>query len=255
MGIDAEMYVEVSDKVTPNEVLVVSRRLVDAVGPDKFWLRDEFSDYMHAIPAKGQTMPHALYMVTHETWDSNQNDGVITRPPGKAFVKVSLGSRFYGKGYERGPIDDQLTVARFLKAAWPDGKVFYGGDSSGVAFEEVTPAWEKDILRHFHAVGHTPYRGGFDNPLMDQPRPGEKAVQRPKPCPRCLTSMTRNGWGVGFGAFFCGSCNLTLETHDNGQTFVNRRDKRNAAARAVRERLEAMEDTELLKLYFDSQES
>ena len=251
MGIDAEMYVDVPRKVTPEEVLKVSRQLVDCLGPEVFWLRDEFSDYMNAKPAEGQTMPHALYVVSEESQDSADEDEARVQPqPGHTFVKVSLGSRYYGKGYERGPFADHIAVRNFLKHHYPDGKVFYGGDSSGVLFEEMTDAWVKKELAHFHTVGHAPYRGGFDSGTMD--RYDKVPVGRPKPCPRCLTPLIKNGWGADFGAFFCNSCDLQLETRDGGKTFQNRREKSHKAMTTLMAKLEAMGDKELMKLWSDA---
>lgn len=220
MGIDCEMYAEVSDKVTPEDVLRVSRRMVECLGKEIFWLRDNNDDYLHAILAKGQTLPHALYITTEETWDSNENGGIVKLPKGKRFVHVSTFTRYYGKGYERGPIHLQMEVARFLKASFKGCKVFYGGDSSGVPFEEVTDEWMADIMAHYYTVAHEPYHGSFDSHLSRQ-----DSIKRPPDCHRCLCKLIRNGFSgkeeTTFGSFYCPSCDANVETHDNGTTYVD----------------------------------
>lgn len=200
MGVDAEMYAEIDETITPEQILEVSRRLVDCFGTGTLWLRDEFADYLMGIPAKGQTKPHALIPVTESDY--------LTAAPGKRLVMVMLGCRYYGKGYERGPFHDIAAIARFLRSTWPTGRVFYGGDS-GDTLEEWTDEFERDLWDHFVKNGHRPYRAYFsDNEI------------RPPTCDRCLVPMLRTGFGGDFAAWHCLSCNRAAETHDGGKTLV-----------------------------------
>lgn len=229
MGIDAEMYADIPDTVTPEDVLKVSRRMVDCFGTQPFWLMSSKPSYRDIKMAAKQTLPHALYLIDEESQDSNETP-YIKPKKGRQFVKVSLGGRYYGKGYERGDIGTPILIARFLKHHWPDAKCFYGGDSSGVLYDEMTEDWETEILTHLFTVGHEPYRG-----VMSFTEVGEKTPT----CPRCLTNLIRNGTGQGgqWGVFYCNSCDLQLETNDNGKTYTNRKEDSYKAAREFWEKV------------------
>lgn len=75
------------------------------------------------------------------------------------WVEINFGGeRYYGRGYERGPCLNQVTILGWLLRNLPEGSlVYFGGDST-----ETLPQWtledETDCLDHYFRVGHAPYR-------------------------------------------------------------------------------------------------
>ena len=212
MGIDAKMYISVPRIISPEEVLEKSRLMINCLGTKSFWMDDEPDS--NKIMAKGQTIPHALSIVKEMDQDCDGPMGTITPNKNETLIEPSLLSRFYGKDYERGPFHEHIMICNFLKFHWPDGKVYYGGDSSGIMFEEMTDEWLDNITAHFFTVGHNPYTGGFISL-------NNSNIIKPTDCKRCLAPMIQYGWGNDYAAFTCNGCEHKVETYDNGKTYIN----------------------------------
>ena len=63
-------------------------------------------------------------------------------------VVANITPRFYGEGYERGDWPAIYGAIRLLQAAFPQARVFYGGDTDDNA-EEVTPRRLAELWAHF----------------------------------------------------------------------------------------------------------
>lgn len=102
--------------------------------------------------------------------------------------------RYYGIGYERGPILTFINIAEWLEACVPELKdIYYGGDSSEHIGLFNKP--ERDIIKaHFYKVGHLPYRQGFSDE-------GKVTL-----CPRCNEQPIINSWSGGTCGGSCYGC-------------------------------------------------
>jgi hypothetical protein len=203
MGIDAEMFVRTKEKITPQEVLAIARRLAEAFWRDEFFIKHPRSEYLF-----GDKPRHCLSIVK-----KIEQDGPDILPEeGETFVKVHLTGRYYGVGYERGDLPKLLTIAGWLEANVPGGSVWYGGDSSGVVHKPFGKAQRDKLFKHFCAVGHEPYAGAS---WCD---PNEFPLPIPK-CELCKTPFVRYGAGRTYGAYSCHGCGFHLRTHDSGHTW------------------------------------
>lgn len=72
-------------------------------------------------------------------------------------VEVATLARYYGPGYERGYWPDIYGAIRVLQAAFPEAKVYYGGDSSDDG-EECTDEFLAEIWEHFLGPHGDDYR-------------------------------------------------------------------------------------------------
>lgn len=72
-------------------------------------------------------------------------------------VTVDTMARYYGPGYERGPWPDIYGAIRTLQAAFPEAKVFYGGDTSDDGIE-CTDEYLAEIWEHFLGPHGDDYR-------------------------------------------------------------------------------------------------
>jgi hypothetical protein len=72
-------------------------------------------------------------------------------------VELSNNQRYYGPGYERGDWPGIYGAIRLMQAAFPDRKVFYGGDSSDVG-EECTEEFLAAMWEHFLGPHGDDYR-------------------------------------------------------------------------------------------------
>jgi len=225
MGIDAEMYVSLMRPVDDLEILDLAKCLYHRFGNHMFLCDTDYGN--------GEDRKHCAYRV-----DEVIQDGpTIHAEPGETFIELRLWGRYYGEGYERGPWHAHDAIIRYIKHRWPEARVFYGGDSSGVLFEECTDAWLARAWAHFCAVGHEPYQQPFATqvPAGTEAEKGKKfesqvstmfgagrsddGIAQPDPCPRCMEPLVRCGWGKTFASYYCLTCDQGVETHDSGETW------------------------------------
>jgi len=76
-----------------------------------------------------------------------------------AGIRLHTLDRYYGPGYERGPWPRIAGHIEWLRHRFPDGKVWYGGDS-GDTLNKVTDAFMAGMWKHWATVGGEPYRRG-----------------------------------------------------------------------------------------------
>ena len=123
MGIDVNLYAEADP--SPEELTAV----------------EEFFNARSNIGYAAE----AVLTVDDEEWFSSPR------------VTVDTMSRYYGPGYERGPWPDIYGAIRVLQAAFPEAKVFYGGDTSDDGIE-CTDEYLAEIWEHFLGPHGNDYR-------------------------------------------------------------------------------------------------
>ena len=157
MGIDAEMFVRLRRRpeVTSEEVREASYWLASTLGHDHFFISEEH----HVLELiKPQSAEDRWRDSTYDGKICWHQDGLtLVAEEGEQFVRVHLWSRYYGEGYERGNWMLLRTVVEWLKRRWPDGAVWYGGDSGGVCAEELTSARLEKLDRLYFCKGREAY--------------------------------------------------------------------------------------------------
>lgn len=190
MGVDAEMFVRIPRVVSDAEV--------------QRW------SYIF-----GSMCHHHLFLgfnenVYHkplERLSVYEQDGDDINPePGETFLGVPLAGRYYGEGYERGPLLTYIGIAEFLETLIPEGRVWYGGDSSGICAEPFPRERRQALLDYAARVAHEPYESHFTDLAKD----GVKAPE----CPVCAVTMPRCGWGPNYALFRCSGCGWEIQYRD-----------------------------------------
>lgn len=193
MGVDAMMLVKTKKQHTEREVLRLATRLYEAFG-SVLWVDRGTRHCLSIVPKCLQ-------------------DGETIKPrPGEQFIQVHLFGRYYGRGYERGPLHDYIAVAMWLEHNIPGCAVYYGSDSSGICAEPFGPEQRADLFRHFAEHGHIPYTGAFT-------RDDDDPVRH---CDFCDIDMVRHGWGASYAAYSCHGCGFEEKTRDNGATWTDK---------------------------------
>ena len=93
-------------------------------------------------------------------WRDDQDTGLLERSrfePNR--IEVSTGVRYYGPGYERGSWPQIYGAIAALRAALPNCKVFYGGDTTDDGIE-ATDEYLASIWRHWLGPHGDDYHGG-----------------------------------------------------------------------------------------------
>lgn len=140
-------------------------------------------------------------------WEQDGDD--IVAGAGETFLKVSLWTRFYGEGYERGDILTICAVAEWIEQNMQPCEVWYGGDSSGVCAEPF-PKERREELRAllYSQNGRDYFRFGAE---------GTSRIH-PAPCGLCIPGEPRFsqcGWGQDYMAVHCQGCGKTFEKRGN----------------------------------------
>ncbi len=150
-----------------------------------------------------------------------QDGDDVLAAPGEYLLQVSLWTRYYGEGYERGDILTLCAIAEWIEANMQPCEVWYGGDSSGVCIEPFGEPRRMELRRHlFGQKGRDYFKSsgwGFSTPPM------------PKPCGLCVPGEERrqqygSGMNGQYAAVSCAGCGKNFETHDGGTTWAERKD-------------------------------
>ena len=201
MGIDAEMFVRHRGNLSEIEVRQLAAILGSTFGPERFWIfkNPHFGKPRHAltiVPIGGDGDPDADAVLRQvPVW--YQDGDPIVGEPGEQFIRVHLGTRYYGPGYERGDWTLIRGVAEFMEMAIPGGEVWYGGDSSGVCAKKLGAEERAEMTKHFLTNGHRPYQSYFD-----------LNGKAPRPLCDFCAGMIMNDVGGGAGRAFysCAGC-------------------------------------------------
>lgn len=194
MGVDARIAVKFDPAPSHVRVKELQFHLMHRFGHEMFWTKswkakDEWEVKDFIVP-----------IIEGECYFDSDFDAT-----GLWFV--SLYSRYYGEGYERGPGLELAGIVYFL-ASQPDViEVRYGGDSSGTHGEVYDQKKALELFEKFCRDGQLPYQAYFDTA---RDRKGET---RPD-CSYCELPMIRNGYGGSYAAFYCAGCGESLTLRD-----------------------------------------
>jgi len=216
MGIDAQIMIRIQQEAPSNDQLLRwSWDLANCIGPENF--------FTHTDPKWGE--PQSAITLAHH-WEENgsveirdghiftQDGPYIEAQPGETLLEVHLAGRYYGVGYERGPILTFIAIADWIDANIPTAEVWYGGDSSGVLMEPFPQSERLALQAHFFGPHGQDYRK-FD------PR---GTFPTPPPCALCVPNenrFDRYGWGGGdqYVAVHCGGCGKRFVSQNGGETW------------------------------------
>lgn len=194
MGVDAIVYCHIPREVTDDEIHRVAVVAQISLGRSVLWIDDD-ADRMslHRVSRKTVRMPEA--------------------PKGGTWIDVSTMARYYGVGYERGPILEIIALRDLMLHHWPDATVYYGGDSDvGVApmTDEVVASLKAHL---FGGEGRDYFMYGGDR-------------GRRFDCPRCRTPTSAPMSGNGGRGHRCLSCGWSWFISSSGEVTPTERDFR-----------------------------
>lgn len=230
MGIDARMFVRVRGaSPSEQELRQIAARMCSRLGVERFLIMrgdETWHDgrQRHALSIVTETAGEARkdyapdgeyegYLAGLKALDGVPDDRPVIMqdgPPlvaveGEFIVQAHMWTRYYGKGYERGDWPTIRATAEYLEAAFPQGEVWYGGDSSGVCAELFDSRARDALNRHFLMHGHEPYRSYFGS----QPKA--------ESCDFCGgRHMNECGGGQGRTFWQCDGCGLERITGPDG---------------------------------------
>jgi len=173
MGVDALMRVETDKLYTPKKVRKLAARLHDCFG-DVCWV----------------TRPDKYYPE-----GSHCLEIVADRP--KLVIDVNLSCRYYGEGYERGPLVKLLGIASWLERNIRGASIFYGGDCD-LDLQPFGSDVRDDLWEYYCSRGHEDYRGYS---LSKRTEPN---------CDFCSVQLRDCGGGGGKTFLYCGGCGLKI---------------------------------------------
>lgn len=215
MGVDAEMLVKVQGRrLTDKQVKRLGYEMACTLGHKTFFIARKdpgnTNEYLRKLDYRALEI---VQPYTKSEADENEASKEDRRLIGKVvwwqdgdpiiadedeqFLKVRLYGRYYGPGYERGDWPKLRAVIDWLYFNIQDCEVWYGGDSSGICAEHMTPKRVKAFDAHFHSCGHEPYVGSFTNIFA-------KGVGQK--CLTCEEPMRASGGGQGAVFLHCDGC-------------------------------------------------
>jgi hypothetical protein len=172
MGVDAMMYVELKEGMDKLAVRRAAAELSEAFGESRFFIQRDNSR-------------HALNDIADSEYPEDAE--CFNRPGVAQWLRVSLWTRYYGEGYERGDFGLLYMIALWLEARFPGAVILYGGDC-----DDEYPLFDKarrdELFAHWVKNGGRPYRGG---------------------------------WGKAPACDFCGGYPMTNCGGGNGQEFIS----------------------------------
>ena len=183
--------------------------------------RDSRQVILDDIGAPPEELRRAIDFARNYEEDDATRDGLVYSqdgPPvrakdGEWLLEVSVWTRYYGVGYERGDILFLCSVAEWVEANMQPCEVWYGGDSSGVLLERFNDAARTKLRRHLYGESGRNYfnygmRSNFGVPTQ---------------CGLCVKGENRfqqYGAGGTYSAVSCGGCGKNFETRDSGKTWA-----------------------------------
>lgn len=184
MGLDAILKFQTDAPLTKEQLQKLSYKLAGDIGREYFWIHD---------------YPDCNPMIELDEYN---------------LYNIPLTCRYYGTGYERGPILIICGIAEWLENCIDNlADIFYGNDSSDKL--EQFNSEQRDIIKnHFYKVGHLPYLEAFSH-----------GTQLVTVCPRCNEHPIINMWGGGTVGGHCYGCNnqVTIKPNTTAIWFTRKR--------------------------------
>lgn len=196
MGVDVNMLATTTASLSEQDVRNLSYRLCEAFGYETFWLDVKAGQFALSIVKPDDYPCEWLPLEARTTCQA----GTI--------LIVNQGWRYYGPGYERGPLPTILAVAEWLTR---NGlQVWYGSDShSSVSLLDAVA--KEELWNHFAKNGGEPYRSGFGgrDPKLD--------------CPYCINPMRVTTWGpYEQRSYVCPGCGYACTRSPEGVITVDK---------------------------------
>ncbi len=135
MGVDCEILFSTGRELSEQDEKILAWRLVEAVGRRFFYPERPFHRLHSSSEMYGTTATHEINSL----------------------------ERFYGEGYERGHWPDIAAVITWLRLNFPNGQVWYGGDT-GEALTLITDQFMSETWKHWAEHGGVPYRDNGRGP-------------------------------------------------------------------------------------------
>lgn len=176
MGVDAEILIKITKPeswLTEEQIRRASSRLTSVLGATKFFLRPEEDR-------------HALYL-----YEKRYRDDSIVMQPNEQFIGVNLWSRYYGEGYARGDWKTLCFAMLWMISNLKDSEVWYGGDSSGICAERMTPSRLMEITEFYLTSGNSTYWMNSSTEML---------------CEFCQCGVVNSGDWQGHHFFHCDGC-------------------------------------------------
>jgi hypothetical protein len=174
MGVDARMKVHLKEPVNSEKLQELSYIFGSAF-------------HCHLMIGMNQEIWHKP-LDYNSDWDGSERNEMI--------LNVPLSGRYYGPGYERGPIMDYIIIAEFLEMLIPNCEIYYGGDSSDELELFNTDARRKMMQYFIRNRGRDNYVRSFKI----------KNDSKSPICPVCKVEMVQSGWGHKYSYFSCMGC-------------------------------------------------
>lgn len=147
-----------------------------------------------------------------------QDADPVYAEPGEWLLKLSLWTRYYGVGYERGDILTLCSIAEWIEANMQPCEVWYGGDSSGVELAPFGDPARRELRQHLYSQQGRNYFQSWGTPPKVMP---------PK-CGLCVPDECRQQYGSGmngnYAAVSCAGCGKCFKTEDAGATWTETKD-------------------------------
>jgi len=199
MGVNAQMLIRLKNKkLSETDVKRLSYDLCESFGHDGFDIQKEDHDY--------RKKHHALEIINEYEQDG---EGILPKND-EQLIEVHLKGRYWGPGYERGPLGEYIIYAEWFERRLPNCEILYGGDSSGVEAEPFDKNKRSEYLDHLAEEGNKPYKGALST--LD-------ATETSAFCDFCEHPMVQYGFGQKYAAYSCHGCGDKIETEDDGKTW------------------------------------
>lgn len=230
MGVDAEMFVRIRGRANwlrEEDLLKASYELASTLGSDNFLITigrfpDEPKWQHHALSIirplqdKADAADHGLNEahIGRTVW--TQDGPTIVAENDEQFVRVHLGTRYYGEDYARGNWPIIRATTEWLEKRFPMGAVWYGGDSSGICAEHLTRERREQLNDFFLSSGRKTYERYFARPV-------DEVTGTPAPqCPACNVTTIHCGGGQGEAFWYCDGCGKKAVTSKSGTRWLDR---------------------------------
>lgn len=226
MGVDARILIKITNPkshLDAKQLRQLSAQLSNVIGHEHFFLRPE--DNRHAISFvidNNGEYPDEYEEIHGVPFDPNgpanfgqdsAEDPDIVAEPNEQFLEVHVWSRYYGEHYARG---DWKTLSWTLMWCFfniKDCEVWYGGDSSGVLMEQMTPDRMTEMTKFYLTSGNDTYWANT------------KTIFK---CEFCTCGVINSGGGGNIKYWHCDSCGSQWVTQNGtiGPALVTKYDPR-----------------------------
>ena len=182
MGIDARILIKnKGERWSPERIMQESAQMCALFGAEKFFINHDgtIGNKRHAIDQtdtvddilkdnlcwmeEGDRFYEAMIDQQPTRQVYTQDGEPIYGEADEQLLEVHVWTRYYGPGYERGDwLFLRALFAYFNNKDDANYEVWYGGDSSGVEAECMTPSKIAEYDRHFFSKDGRAYYGSFD---------------------------------------------------------------------------------------------